>query len=81
MTWNTDLINLSNFDRFVFLIARPISYFLAFIWLDFLIRNYWSSSDHDLIASISKKAISILVRNLNSGRSHLITAVADQVLK
>ena len=28
------------------------SYFLAFKWLGFLSRNYWSSLDHDLMASI-----------------------------
>jgi hypothetical protein len=55
--------------------------FLAFIWLGFLSRIYLSSLDHDLMASISEKAISILARNLNSGRSYLITAVcADQDL-
>ena len=36
---------------------------------------YWSSLDHDLMASILEKAISILAGNLNSGRSYLITAL------
>ena len=54
-------------------------FFLAFIWLGFLSRNYWSSLDHDLMASIWVKAISILAGNLNSGRSYLITAVCKQV--
>ena len=36
---------------------------------------YCSSLDHDLMASIWVKAISILAGNLNSGRSYLITAV------
>ena len=43
--------------------------FFAFIWLGFLSRIYWSLLDHDLMASIWEKAISILARNLNSGRS------------
>ena len=51
------------------------SFFLAFIWLGFLSRIYWSSLDHDLKASIWEKAISILVGNLNSSYSYLITAV------
>ena len=38
-------------------------------------RNYWSQLDHDLMANIWEKAIAILARNLNSGRSYLITAV------
>ena len=58
----------SKFDRSVFLSQFLI--LLAFIWLDFLSRNCWSSSDHDLMASIWEKA-----GNLNSGRSYLITAV------
>ena len=66
---------MSKFDRSVFLILKPISYFLAFIWFGFLSRKYWSSLDHDLMASIWGKAISILAGNLNSGRSYLITAV------
>ena len=67
---------LSKFDRSVFLILKSISYFfLAFIWLGFLSKNYWSSLDHDLMASIWEKAISISAGNLNSGRSYLITAV------
>ena len=45
---------LSKFDRSVFLILKPIYYFfLAFIWLGFLSRNYWSSLDHNLMASIA----------------------------
>ena len=40
-----------------------------------LFRNYWSLLDHDLMASIREKNISILAGNLNSGRSYLITAV------
>ena len=49
---------LSKFDWSVFL----ISYFLAFIiWLGFLSRIYWSSLDHDLMAGIWQKAISIQV--------------------
>ena len=64
---------LERFDRSVFLISKPISFFLAFIWLGFLSRNYLSSLDHDLMASIWEKAISILAGNLNSGRSYLIS--------
>ena len=45
------------------------------LWLGFLSRNYWSLLDHDLMASIWEKAISILAGNLNSGHSYLITAV------
>ena len=44
-------------------------------WLVFLSRNYWSLLDHDLMASIWEKNISIFVGNLNSGRSYLIAAV------
>ena len=39
------------------------------------LRIYWSPLDHDLMASIWGKAISILAGNLNSGLSYLITAV------
>ena len=35
----------------------------------FLSRNYWSSSDYDLMTSIWENTISILAGNLNSGRS------------
>ena len=35
--------------------------------------------DHDLMASIYEKDISILAGNLNSGRSYLITAVNKNV--
>ena len=41
----------------------------------FLSKIYWGSLDHDLMASIWEKAISILAGNLNSSRSYLITAV------
>ena len=51
------------------------------VWLDFLSRNYWSLLDHDPMTSIWKKAISILVGNLNSGRCYLITAVLFHWLK
>ena len=48
----------------------------VFKWLVFFLsRNYWSSLDHDLMASIWEKDISILAENLNSGGSYLITAV------
>ena len=47
----------------------------------FLSRNYWSSIDHGLMASIGEKAISILAGNLNSGRSYLITAVIRKLEK
>ena len=33
---------LSKFDRSIFLSLKPISYFLAFMWLSFVFRNYWS---------------------------------------
>ena len=45
----------------------------------FLSRIYWSSLDHDLMASIGEKASSILAGNLNSGSSYLITAVPEIV--
>ena len=54
--------------------------FLVFIWLVFLCRNYWRSLDHDLIASILEKDISILAGNLNSGRSYLITVLHSSLL-
>ena len=65
---------LSKFDWSVFLNLKPISYSLAFIWLGFLSRNYWSLLDYDLMASIWEKALSILAGNLNSGCSYIITA-------
>ena len=43
-------------------------------------KIYWSSLNHDPIASIWEKAISILAGNLNSSCSYLITAVTDFVL-
>ena len=64
---------LSKSDWSIFLILKPISSFLVLAW--FLCRNYWSSLDHDLMASIWEKAISILAGNLNSGGSYVITAV------
>ena len=48
---------------------------LVLIWLGLLSRNYWSSLDHDLMASIWEKVISILAGNLNPVRSYIITAV------
>ena len=48
---------------------------MAFIWFGFYLETIGSSLDHDVMASIREKAISILARNLNSGRSYLITAV------
>ena len=45
--------------------AQPSLYGLAF-----LSRNYRSFLDHDLMASIWEKSISILAGNLNSGRSY-----------
>ena len=38
-------------------------------------RIYWTSLDHDLMASIWEKAISILAESLNSGVIYLITTV------
>ena len=47
---------LSKFCRSAFLILEPISYFLEFIWLIFLPKNYWSSLDHhDLMAKAVTK--------------------------
>ena len=58
-------------------ILKPISYFLGHLYGlgFFLSRIYWTSLDHDLMASIWEKAISILAENLNLGRVYLITAV------
>ena len=71
---------LSKFDWFVFLNAKPISYFLGIYMACFaLSRIYWCFLDHDLMASIWEKAISILAGNLNSGRSYLITTAASKV--
>ena len=45
---------------------------------NFLAQTFsWDSLDHDLMASIWEKAISILAGNLNSSRSYLITAVCE----
>ena len=57
-----------------FMNLKPISYFFGIICLGFLSRIYWSSLDHDLMANTWEKAISILMGNLNSGCSYLITA-------
>ena len=65
---------LSKFDRSVFLIVKPISYFWRLYGLVFYLETI-RVHDHDLMASIREKAISILAGNLNSGRSYLITAV------
>ena len=60
------------------LIFKPISYlFGIYMACFYLSRNYWSLLDNDLTASIWEKAISILARNLNSGRSYLITTVCE----
>ena len=48
------------------------------MWLSFLSRIFLISLDHDLMASIWEKAISILAGNLNSSRSYLITAVLSE---
>ena len=48
--------------------------------LVFLFKNYLSALDHDLMAKIWEKAISILAGNLNSGLSYLITAVLTSCL-
>ena len=67
---------LSKLDWSVFLSLKPILILLALIWLGFFLsRIYWSSLDHDLMASIWEKDISILAGNLNLGRSYFITAV------
>ena len=68
-------LGIQTLSSFVFLILKPISIFLVLIWLGFLSRNFWSLLNHDLMASIWEKAISILAGNLNSSRSYLITAV------
>ena len=46
-----------------------------------ILTIYWSSLNHDLIASISEKAISILAGNLNSSGNYLITAVTQLLQK
>ena len=51
------------------------------MWLGFLSRIYWSSLDHDLVASIFEKAISILAGNLNSRRTYLIKAVDSESVR
>ena len=68
---------LSKFYRSVFLILKPISYFFAALLygLVFYLETIESSLDHNLLATIWEKAILILVGNLNSGHSYLITAV------
>ena len=60
----------------LFLVLKPISYFFGvYMACFFLSRDYWSLSDHDLMASIWEKNILILAENLNSGRSYLITTI------
>ena len=49
---------------------------ISMTWFPISCQN-WSSLDHDLMASIWEKAISILPGNLNSGRSYLIIAVQN----
>ena len=56
--------HLSKFDRSCIPeFKADFLFFLAFIWLGFLSRKYWSSLEHDLMTSISEKAISILAGN------------------
>jgi hypothetical protein len=42
----------SSFDRSLFLILKPISYFVGVYMSWFLSRNYWSLLNHDLMANI-----------------------------
>ena len=67
---------MSKFDRSVLYscIFVSLSFWCLYGLVFFLSRNYWSSLDHDLMASIWEKAISILTGSLNSGRRYLITA-------
>ena len=58
--------------------ANFLFFGISMAW--FLSRIYWSSLDHDLMASIREKAISILVGNLNSSSSYLITAVTRYLI-
>ena len=54
--------------------------FLSLYHFFFCCRNYWSWSNHHLMANIWEKAISILAGNLNLDRSYLITTVAYYVV-
>ena len=46
---------MSKFDRSVFLILKPISYFFGVYMAWFLSRNYWSLFDHDLMPRAFEK--------------------------
>ena len=59
-TWNIDFIIFCQNLTFFCIPNFNATFFLVFIWrVVFLARNYWSSLDHDLIASICEKAILI----------------------
>ena len=58
-----------------FLILKQIFYLFNVYMAWFLFKNYWIWLDYDLMASFGEKAFSILVGNLNLGRTYLITAV------
>ena len=49
--------------------------FLGLYTLAFCTRNYWRWLNHNWMANIWERAISILAGNLNLGRSYLITTV------
>ena len=67
---------LSKFDRSES--KANLLFFQRLYGLGFLSKIYWSLLDHDLLAKIWEKAISILAGKLNSGRTYLITAVPRQ---
>ena len=48
---------------------------LYMAWGFFLSRNYRSYLDHDLMANICEKGISVLAGNLNLGLGYHVTAV------
>ena len=52
-----------------------LTFFGLYLLLALCSRNYWNLLNHHLMANIWEKSISILVGNLNLGRSHLITTV------
>ena len=74
-----DLENLKNLDNWVLWLVALGAFYRAIldsILLSLVLsRNYWSS-----LASIWEKSISILVGNLNSVPSYLITAVQDTTM-
>ena len=65
--------------HFFFQISAELEKSEAKSWV-FLSKNYWSLLDHDLMASIWEKTISIFAGNLISSRSYFIAVVLSKYI-